>query len=262
MSSVDDYTISNFTVTTTTVMPTHSYHLRPSAYYSAEAVGDEFTNPTIVDIPTIENPEHRETLQTILEEGEIWTDDIPTGLAELIEETDFFTWESGTNDIWTHIGVVLYRRSPDTPSALAITAELKNERVTPESPGVIEFRVTNRSDEERVIMSGPSPPLSVLWAEADSDDRSFLLWGEYASSGHISFRDGELEVNSVGIGTRIEPGETITRTYEIRAGTDGVAPGDYVVSETLTSRLAEEPPSEAIEWTVSFSLTEASRDEA
>jgi hypothetical protein len=122
--------------------------------------------------------------------------------------------------------------------------------------------VTNRSDEERVILSGPSPPLSVLWAEADSDDRSFLLWGEYASSGHISFRDGELEVNSVGIGTRIEPGETITRTYEIRAGTDGGAPGDYVISETLTSRLAEEPPSEAIEWTVGFTLTEASRDEA
>ncbi|WP_458191241.1 hypothetical protein [Haladaptatus sp. NG-WS-4] len=100
----------------------------------------------------IDNREHRETLQTILQEGEIWTDDIPTGLAELIEETDFFTWEAGTNDVWTHIGVVLYRRSPDTPSALAITAELKNERVTPESPGAIEFRVTNRSDEERVIV--------------------------------------------------------------------------------------------------------------
>ncbi|WP_227357304.1 hypothetical protein [Haladaptatus salinisoli] len=262
MSSVDGYTLSDFTVTTTTVMPTHSYHLRPSAYFSAEAVADEFTNPTIVDIPTLDNREHRETLQTILQEGEIWTDDIPTGLAELIEETDFFTWDAGTNDVWTHIGVDLYRRSPDTPSALTITAELKNERVILESPGTIEFRVTNRSDEERVIMSGPSPPLSVLWAEADSDDRSFLLWGEYASSGHISFRDGELEVNSVGIGTRIEPGETIIRTYEIRAGTDGLAPGDYVISETLTSRLAEEPPSETIEWTVGFTLTEDIHDEA
>ncbi len=66
---------------------------------------------------------------------------------------------------------------------------------------------------------------------------------------------------SFGIGTRIEPGETITRTYEIRAGTDGLAPGDYVIPETLTSRLAEEPPSETIEWTVGFTLTEAIHDE-
>jgi hypothetical protein len=66
MSSVDDYTISNFSVTTTTVMPTYPFHLRPSAYYSAEAVADEFTNPTIVDIPTIDNRGHRDTLQTIL----------------------------------------------------------------------------------------------------------------------------------------------------------------------------------------------------
>ncbi|MFP4632007.1 MAG: hypothetical protein ACLFMT_01050 [Halobacteriales archaeon] len=101
----------------------------------------------------------------------------------------------------------------------------------PEDAATFELSVTNTSGDSVEIFSGAPAPFGVLRAEqASGDDRALVVWSEaYEESGHVYAGPMGLEVNSIGLNTEVEPGETLSETYEV-----AFPQGEYRVEETMS----------------------------
>jgi hypothetical protein len=266
----DGFAVSEFDVSTTKLAPPKRYYLRITEVYSTDAVDREAGEQTVRDVSEIDDPELKETVETILSDGKVWREGIPQGLRELTERVDFFTWEANPDPdaTATHWGIRVYRAHPERNPVVEFAAELVDDRVAPGDPGAIAFSVTNTGDRTQAVFSGTVPPFSVLWAEAPGGNDRALLWRDYAEEGGVSFgeRDGEsvLVTYDVGVTTPIAPGETVEKRYELRPGFDRDAltgygfdaPGRYVVAETLNYHRHRESqgPSTEVDWSVEFEL--------
>ena len=99
-------------------------------------------------------------------------------------------------------------------------------------------------DEPAMLFGGAPEPFGVLGAypvangETNPEQGRAILWTDtYEEDGHVHVgeRDGEstISVNDIGITTHLEPGETMTETYEIREEW-GFEAGRYRLEESLS----------------------------
>ncbi len=226
-----EYRLTDLAVSTGTERPTARYVLETSAFYSAAAVQREEERTgeerVVRDVSELEDGPVRDAIETALRDGEWRADELPAGLAETVESVDFFTGipADGT---YTHIGLSLHRLHPDRPPALEFDAAVVDGWVAPDSPGAVELSVTNVGEERQELFSGTVPPFGLVVAEALEGGDGFLLWREYEAEGCVSFQDEGWVVCAIGIITEIDPGETISRRYEVLPSTTSAQPAHTV----------------------------------
>lgn len=273
VASNAEFRVSGFDVSTTKTAPQKSYFLRITKSYSESAVQDEAGVQTIRDVSDVADPAVQATLKDILSEGKIWRSEIPDGLQEVVQEVDFFTWESHSDpgDTYTHWGIKIYSAYPNRDPVVEFSAELVDDRVAPDDPGAIEFVLTNTADTTQVVFSGTVPPFSVLMADAPGAKDRALLWRDYEEEGCVSFQETDgnpgMLVCAIGVNTPIDPGETVKKRYRLRptfdrdslAGWGFDTPGEYSINETLTYHREGDAqgPSTHVDWQVRFNLEEA-----
>lgn len=254
-----EFRVTDFTVSTEKVVPEKPYFVRVTSHFSAEAVERESGPQQVRDVGDVENPAVREVLEAVLREGEVWRDEIPDGLRELTEAVDFFTWAAGTDPdrTHTHWGVAVYDAHPDRQPVVEFDATLVDDAVAPGDPATVAFSLTNVGDHRQEVFGGTVAPFGVLRAERDGG--RVPLWRDYEREGGVSVTADGLVVDSVGVLTPIEPGETIEKEYDLRLSTpvgDELAADDYVASGTLSYHRDGQPqgPSTEVEWAVEFSV--------
>ncbi|WP_433624651.1 hypothetical protein [Halomicrococcus sp. NG-SE-24] len=249
------YAVTNFSVETEKVAPTAKYALETTKVYSREAALAEVDASDIVDVSELPDPDMREAIAAAIRDGKLRTDDVPAGLDDALERYAFFTGVNADGSTHTHYGLKLYRLSPSSSPQLRFDARPVDRGVAPDDPGEIAFAVTNEGETTQEIFSGTVPPFGVLRAEARDADRQFLLWRDYEEEGCAQVENGRVRaVCDIGKLTPVEPGETVTKRYELRPGTPGMESGSYVVDGTLSYSSEMQEPSTEVEWAVNFAL--------
>lgn len=253
-SSNGQYVVTDYSVTTEKPAPTTKYVLDTTKHYSEDAAREEVDASDIADVADLE-PDVRDAIETAVE-GRGWkTDEIPDGLRETLDRYEFFTGIVASDRTHTHFALELYELSPDAPPQVTFDTKLRDADVTADDPGIVEFSVTNDGETTRRIFSGTVPPFGVVRAEATDSDRRFLLWRDYEEEGCVTVEDGRVRaVCDIGKMTPIEPGQTISREYELRTGTPGTTPGEYEIRGTVSHSAETGGPSEKVEWVASFTL--------
>jgi hypothetical protein len=258
-----EYQLTDLSATTSTERPTVKYVLKPMAFYSADAVererDDSAKEVVVVDVADIEDPAVRDMIETAIREDAWRSNELPDGLAALVERVDFFTGVS-TGATYTHVGLELYRLHPDRPPAIQFDASVTDEWVSSASPGALEFFLTNTGEETQEIFSGTVPPFGMVSAEGAGDE--FLLWRDYTDEGCVSFTDSGLAVCSIGVLTTIEPGEEISREYEVLPSTTDRQPdytvppgtGQYRITGTVGYSARHGAPGSTLQFDVGFTL--------
>jgi hypothetical protein len=265
-----DLVASEFSVSTEKTAPDHRYFVRITKVYSSDAVERHADDPTVVDVSEVEDADVRAVLEDVLSQGKLRRDAIPDGLRETVERVDFFTWNATTqpDDTASHWGVEVYR--PDRDPVVEFDAALVDDTISATDPGAIEFSLENTGDRAREVFSGTVPPFGVLWAGTvegsdgsthEADDDRYLLWRDYEDEGCVNFGDdGRMIVCDIGKITSIAPGETVSKTYQLRPENpvgSALAPGEYVVSDTLSYHRESQGPTTKVEWEVRFTVEEA-----
>ncbi len=260
-----EYELTDLQVSTSTDRPTHHYILEPSAFYSEDAVEREESRTgeeqVVVDITDVENPESKAAIETAILEGEWKSNRAPEDLPETIERVDFFTGVS-KDDTYTHIGLTLHHLDPDAPPAIEFTAEITDRYVAPDSPGAIEFSLRNRSAQTQELFSGTVPPFGMLHAEAIGDGESFLMWRDYEKEGCFSRWNGGWARCDIGIISKLESCEQLSKVYEILPSTTDTYPdetvpqsaGTYQVAKTVSYSLGGGAPSSELSFDLEFTL--------
>jgi len=259
------YRINRLSVTTNTDKLSAKYVLKARRFYSAKAVEkrreDSDEQIVVMDISEVENRDLRQALETAFE-NEWRSDTLPDGLAELVTRVDFFTGIS-TSETYSHIGFELYRPDPNSSSPLEFEATVVDEQVASESPGVLTYTLRNTGNEVQKVESGSVAPFGILWANNIAGEEKFLLWRDYKED------DPELEFTDEGIIspaiqkiTELNPGESVSRQYEILPGTTThhpdrtvpLGPGDYRTRRSLTYYEEQGQPESKISFDVEFTL--------
>lgn len=259
--------VTDFDVTTEKVAPDYRWLVRITGVYSTDAVGRHFTDPVVVDVADIDDPEIRDAVERTLRDGEYRTNSIPDGLRDFVARTDLVTWAANTaaDATATHWSLGVFDADPGSSPAVQFDARVTDSGVSADDPAAIEFSLTNVGGETYAVFSGTVPPFSLLNATRPSDLGSesptdFLLWNDrYADDECVGIQDDRLVVCAIGVRTPIEPGETITREYAIdpaKPRTRSLGPGDWTISDTLTYHREGEAqgPSTEVEWRVDFTL--------
>lgn len=255
------FVVTDLDVETEKVGPTYRYLVRTTKVYSENAVANEPGSQTVVDVSDIEDADVRAVIEAVLTHGRVRRDSIPDGLRETVDRVDFFTWNETTDpeDTASHWAIEVFDAHPDRDPVIQFDATLTDNAVSPDDPAAITFATENTGAETQEIFSGTVPPFGVLWADSAGSDR-YLLWRNYEEEGCVSFDDGHVVVCDIGIVTRLKPGESIERTYEIRPENPVGSPlgaGEYTVSERLTYHQDSQGPNTNVEWRVSFSVERA-----
>ncbi|WP_168215794.1 hypothetical protein [Halorussus ruber] len=260
-----EFELTDLAVSTRTERPSVRYVLEPSAFYSADAVEREETETgeeqIVRDVSEISGPNVREAVETALEGGEWRSNDLPEGLADLVKRVDFFTG-AGATGTHTHVGLELHRLSPDAPPAVEFDAEVVDSYVSPDDPGVVALSLTNASSEPRTVFSGTVPPFGMVFAESVESDDRFLLWRPYELEGCVQFTDDGYAKCAIGKTTKLSPGETVSREYEVLPSTTAnrprytvpPGPGRYRISDSLTHYAKTGAPESKLTFEAEFSL--------
>lgn len=256
-----NFVVTDFEVEAEKVGPTYRYLVRTTMVYSENAVANEPGTQTVVDVSDIEDPDVKAVIEDVLTEGRVRRDSIPDGLRETVDRVDFFTWNETTDpdDTASHWMIEVFDAHPDRDPAIQFDATLTDNSVSPDDPAAITFAIENVGSETQEVFSGTVPPFGVLWAERIGGGR-YLLWRDYEDEGCVNFDDGHVVVCDIGIVTKVEPGEAIDKTYEIRPENPVGSPltfGDYTVSERLAYHQDSQGPNTNVEWRVSFSVERA-----
>lgn len=213
-SPPDAYGITEFSVATSY----HEYVLRTVALYSAQGLEQKREESddslVVMNVSEIKNPGTRQAIEAAIRNEEWGSDSLPAGLADLVERVDFFTGASEATS--PYVGLKLF----DSPEPIEFDASVTDERIAPESPGTLEFSLTNTDDGTITVSSGSVVPFGVLWASRTAGEGRFLLWRNYKQD------DPEIEFTDDGIistlqeeRTEIKPGESISRQYQILPAT-------------------------------------------
>ncbi|MFB6295714.1 MAG: hypothetical protein ABEH66_02600 [Halobacteriales archaeon] len=232
-SPYQEYRVTGVSVTTSN----EEYVLRTTRFYTAEGIEAERAEseePVVVrNVSEIDPPGVREAIETAIREEEWGSDELTDGLDDLVKRVDFFTGIS-TDWPYTHFGVELSR----SPAALAFDASVADRRVSLGDRGVVECSLTNTSDETVAVKSGVIVPFGTLKAKRRTDGGEFLLWHDYEGYGDVDVSSDGVVAPLIQVQTPTNPGETISRRYEILPPTTTLfpeltappGPGDYRVS--------------------------------
>lgn len=234
-----DLAISDFAVETEKTAPTREWYLRIEGVYSTDAVGRHFDDPTVVDADDIEDADVREAVKRILDEGKVWTDEIPDGLREFVDSTDLVTWEAHTalDATATHWTLAVYDAHPDRDPVLEFDVRVLDSDIG-DDPAELEFSVANTGGVEQSVYGGVVAPFGIprIHHPGEPDGPSFLLWHEYETIDGLSVTEDRVTKNAIGTMTPVEPGETLTRTYTLdpsKPQCDAIGPGKWVYEDTL-----------------------------
>lgn len=266
----DEVEITDLTVASSTNRPGVKFVLERDTLYSSDGVErrreSSIEEIVVMDVGEIDNAAARDAVETALRTGEWQSDTLPDGLNEIVEQVDFFTGvpKDGT---YTHLGLTLHRLHPERPPAIEFQAAITDRWVSPESPGVLEFSLTNTSQTSQEIFSGIVPPFGLVSASTD-DGSSFLLWRDYVEEGGVSFSEEDYFLDAVGIITTIKPGETVARTYEVLHPTTDKQPehtvppkpGRYRYADEVSYNPGDGTPDSTLNFEIEFTLRVASRD--
>jgi hypothetical protein len=214
-----------------------------------------------VDLSEVENRDVRHALQNAFED-EWRSNTLPDGLADLVERVDFFTGIS-TSETYTHIGFELYRPEPNSPSPLEFGATVLDDRVAPGSPGTLEYTLRNTGNEVQTVESGSIVPFGLLWANRIPGAEKFLLWRSYDEDDpEIEFTDEGIIRPAIAQTTELNPGESISRQYQVLPATTThypdrtvpPEPGDYRTTRDLTYYAEQGQPESELSFEVDFTL--------
>ncbi|WP_264555678.1 hypothetical protein [Halocatena marina] len=159
-----------------------------------------------------------------------------------------------------HIADLSVTSTPDHSSAIAFTASVSNQRVSPDSRGALSLSLTNNSRETQEVVAGTVPPFGVVTATRVDDSGQFLLWRNYEDEGCVNITDGA--VCSIGSITELSPGERLSRRYEILPPTTEIHPkktvppgaGRYRISDTLSYSTGAGSQRTELSFDVEFTL--------
>ena len=265
VSTDAEYELTDLEVSTSTDRPSFEYVLEPSKFYSAEGVENEETRTgeeqVVKDVSDIENSAVRDAIETAIDDREWRSNELPEGLAELVERVDFFT--GVTDGTYTHIGLVLYRLDPDAPPAIEFDASVVDSTVEAGDPGAVELALTNASSTPRHVFSGTVPPFGMVFAEATERNARFLLWRPYEEEGCVNIQDdGGWSRCDIGMIAELEPGETVAREYEVLPSTTtnqpGLTlppgPGPYRIADSISHSEKRGAPKSELSFEVEFTL--------
>lgn len=265
-SSADgEYRVTDLSQSTEADEPSFKYVLEPSAFYSGDAVEreEERTGEELVveDVSSIEDEAVQEAIETAIRTGHWRSNTLPDGLAATVERVDFFTGVSD-DETHTHVGLTLYRFQPDQPPAVEFDAVVVDDVVSSGSPGMIELALRNGSQSTQQVFSGTVPPFGMVFANALEGDGEFILWRNYEEEGCFTFNDDGWMRCDIGIITKLEPCERISRRYEILPTdtshqpdyTVPPGPGIYRISDSLGYYEQNGAPETSLSFEVEFTL--------
>lgn len=260
-----EYELTDLDVSTSTDQPSVEYVLETSKFYSSEGVENEETRTgeeqVVRDVSEIEDSAVRDAIETAIDDGAWRSNELPEGLAELVECVDFFT--GVTTGTYTHVGLTLHRPDPDAPPAIEFDASVVDSTVEAGDPGGVELALTNASSTSRQVFSGTVPPFGMVFAEATERNARFLLWRPYGNEGCVNFQDdGSWIKCDIGKVTELEPGETVAREYEVLPSTTtnqpGLTvppgPGRYRIADAVTHHEEMGAPESELSFAVEFTL--------
>lgn len=165
-------------------------------------------------------------------------------------------------------------------SPLVFEATIIDELATRDDPAVIALAVTNTGTEPMVLENGPYAPFGVPIADANDTvepdtfkqqiralatggiPQTFHLWrDEYETGNKVTVKNGYASgFGMVQAAATLQPGETITREFQIRAWDRGVDPGHYTVAQNQTAYPAGAGGSSeewtTVRWQVTFQIEE------
>ena len=138
---------------------------------------------------------------------------------------------------------------PDAP--FSFTADVTGDRIGDDERLSIELALTNESDEVLTIDGGAPAPFEVLrFEETGPGGRTLTAWSEaYEESQHVHTvpHRGVTLVNSIGIMTELDPGETVRETYTLSTETHRIQPGSYSLRHSYTVRRGDSRGSDQAE---------------
>lgn len=259
-----EYRITDLSVTTRTERPSVTHVLEPTAFYSADAVererADEDEPVVVRNVSEIADPAIREAVRTALADDQWRSNDPPDGLAETVRRVDFFTGVSEGD--YTHVGLTLYRFHPNRPPPVEFDASVADRTVSEGSTGAIELALSNTGQRTQEVFSGTVPPFGTVFADAADDDGRFLLWRDYEEEGCVTFTDDGIAACAVGKLTELDPGETVSRAYEVLPSsttthpeyTAPPGPGRYRITDQFGYSHEHGGPGSTLVAEVSFTL--------
>ncbi|WP_276301002.1 hypothetical protein [Halorussus lipolyticus] len=248
------FSVSSFAVSTEKAAPEHRWVLTVTERYAPDE--RESIDGEVVDLADLD-AEMSSFLRAAVSDDDGMTqragrDELPDGLSTTLDRYEAVTGFPDTEDL---CGFELWRRDPNRAPALAFDAELVDDRIAFGNPGRIELSVRNRSDERQSLFTGRHPPFGHQWAERTDTDRFVHLWHPDSPFGHLD--PLATSISAVGMHHPVEPGQTQTQAYELRAGDRSLAVGEYEVTNELDYRPADAPwsaPYSRVEWRVGFEL--------
>ncbi|WP_101294277.1 hypothetical protein [Halegenticoccus soli] len=152
--------------------------------------------------------------------------DLPAELEESVAAYDYVRIEGEYYEPY------LFAARPES-LPVRFEAALGDAAIAPDSPATLTRSVTNTGHVPVTLFCGAPPPFGVLSAKRRDGEGGVVLWSDrYETSDYVHPRDdGTVIVNSIGLGVPLLPGETMRRTYLLRADARNLAPGTYVVDD-------------------------------
>ncbi|PSP88208.1 hypothetical protein BRC90_07990 [Halobacteriales archaeon QS_4_69_34] len=141
----------------------------------------------------------------------------------------------------------------NTGEGLEFDSSIADARASLGDPATFEFSVTNTANETLFIRAAFAPPFGVLVAipagqTSQGGDITVLLGRNLYN---LSYQNGDFSAPDPGSITPIEPGETLTKQYDLRADEPNLTTGLYTLGQnTFGHQTANESPDEG--ETVSF----------
>lgn len=128
--------------------------------------------------------------------------------------------------------------SGDADAPVEFTVDVTGDRIDADERVTLEFALTNEGDEPITVDGGAPAPFEVLrFGETGRSDRTLTAWSDaYEESRHVHTvpHRGITLVNSIGVMTRIDPGETVSETYTLSTETHRIQPGTYSLTQSYT----------------------------
>ncbi|WP_171006725.1 outer membrane protein assembly factor BamB family protein [Halalkalirubrum salinum] len=140
-------------------------------------------------------------------------------------ETDF-SFGMGGFDVRSESDVTV-----DEDAPVAVSFAIDGDGVDEDDTVSISLAIENQSDEVLSFNTGAPEPFGIF--SLHDDAQNLVAWTpayEETTHVHTSPHLGITGVNSIGLSTAIQPGDTVRETYSISDETHGIQPGTYEFS--------------------------------
>lgn len=173
---------------------------------------------------------HRETLREAAEAtGASHGSDLPDSLVARLRDAEYLRVD-GTY-YTTYVSDV--RSIP-----LEVEVRMRDPRLAPFDPAAVALTLRNAGDRPVEVLSGEPMPFSVLSVRRAGDpETERTVWSDaYRETGHVSTLGRRVvAVTGAGATATLEPGESLTTTYEL----GGVGRGTWVIADSVGAGFAD-----------------------